>query len=36
MSEDIVVRVKIVEECITMDARELVTGTWRPEGKHLA
>ena len=31
MDEDIVVRVESVEECITMDARELVIGTWRPE-----
>ena len=31
MDEDIVVGVESVEECITMDARELVIGTWRPE-----
>lgn len=36
MNEDILVRVESVEECITMDARELVIGTWRPEGKDLA
>ncbi len=36
MNEDILVRVENVEESITIDARELVTGTWRSEGKDLA
>ena len=36
MKENIPVRVESVEKSITMDARELVTGTWRSEGKDLA